>query len=607
MDQEKTVQTNTELGQSNTEELIQDAVISEVKDKENQPKGPNPMAGLLRQLGAYKWYTAALLILTLISSGVTLVIPSLISKSIDGYKAGTYDLNTTLLEFSAAIFVILLLGLGQSFFQTYIAELVSRDIRKNLSEKISRLSYAFIQEYSGGKLLTNLTSDIDSIRNFLSWGVVQLVTSILLIIGTAVLLISTNWKLGLAVLTIVPVLLVTFFLIFKNIVKLFEKAQAITDTLNRIINESILGSSLIRVLNSSYYEMLKFNVSNKEAKDIGTQILKVFATVFPVIAMIANLGIIIVLVFGGNLVINNELTLGQFAAFIQYISIFIFPVIVLGFISSEIGNAVTAYGRIEGVLNADDDNAGGEVDKEIKGKIEFRNVSLKFGETQILKNLSFVIEPGSRAAVLGPTAAGKTQIFYLITGLQQPTEGEILIDDVPVNEYKKDTLYRQLGLVFQDSILFNTTIEENISFRKDVQADAINKAIDTAELQDFIDQQTDGLNTVLSERGSSLSGGQKQRLTLARALALDPSILLLDDFTARVDNQTEKRIFEKVIKNYSGITQLIITQKIASIADFDQIILLMEGEILAKGTHEELLNTSFEYQQIYESQQTTEE
>jgi len=234
-----------------------------------------------------------------------------------------------------------------------------------------------------------------------------------------------------------------------------------------------------------------------------------------------------------------------------------------------------------------------------------QNISVIYGDKPALKNVSFSIQPGSKTAVIGPTAAGKTQLLYLLTGLIKPAGGTILFDGVNLNDYDKETFQHQIGFVFQDSIMFNMSLRENIAFNEKVTDDLMVKAIETAELNDFIDVLPQGLETIVSERGTSLSGGQKQRIMLARALALNPKILLLDDFTARVDTQTEEKILDNVARNYPGITLLSVTQKIASVMNYGQIILLEEGEILASGTHEELMNSSPEYVQIFNSQRST--
>jgi ATP-binding cassette, subfamily B, bacterial len=239
------------------------------------------------------------------------------------------------------------------------------------------------------------------------------------------------------------------------------------------------------------------------------------------------------------------------------------------------------------------------------GDIAVRNVFVNLGGKDILKNVSFEAKAGSRTAVIGPTAAGKTQLLYLLMGLLNPKSGSVEYDGKSIDEYQKESLHLQLGFVFQDSILFNLTLRENIAFSKTVEDEDLENAITTAELKDFIDALPDKLDTIVSERGTSLSGGQKQRIMLARALTLNPRVLLLDDFTARVDSQTERKILENVRLNYPGLTLLSVTQKISSVEDYDQIVLLMEGEVLASGTHNQLMETSPEYVQIYDSQRST--
>ena len=237
--------------------------------------------------------------------------------------------------------------------------------------------------------------------------------------------------------------------------------------------------------------------------------------------------------------------------------------------------------------------------------MEMKDISVNFGEKPVLKNISFDIKPGTRTAIIGPTAAGKTQLLNLLTGLIQPNSGSITFDGIDINEYDKTTFQHQIGFVFQDSVLFNLTLRENIAFNENVTDEFLAKAIETAELKDFVDLLPQGLDAIVSERGTSLSGGQKQRIMLARALALNPKILLLDDFTARVDPQTEQKILDNVQRNYPDLTLLSVTQKIASVENYGQIILLEEGEILATGTHETLMKTSPEYVQIFNSQRST--
>ena len=272
--------------------------------------------------------------------------------------------------------------------------------------------------------------------------------------------------------------------------------------------------------------------------------------------------------------------------------------------TNVIASARASYERITEVLYAPEEKKSGLLKTKIRGDVEVNNLTVLFGQKMALKDISFKVEAGSKTAIIGPTAAGKTQLLYLLTGLLTPTEGIIKIDGKNIDEYDKANLHSQIGFVFQDSILFNLSLRENIAF-SNVAGDAyLDKAIDTAELRDFINTLPEKLDTIVSERGTSLSGGQKQRIMLARALALNPKILLLDDFTSRVDNRTEAKILSNITENYPELTLISVTQKIQSIEHYDQIILLMEGELLARGTHEELMNTSTEYVQIYDSQKS---
>jgi ATP-binding cassette subfamily B protein len=270
-----------------------------------------------------------------------------------------------------------------------------------------------------------------------------------------------------------------------------------------------------------------------------------------------------------------------------------------------IAQATTSYKRIEGVLNIGESPADGSINAVLRGELELKDVSVSYGQKPALKNISFALKAGSKTAIIGPTAAGKSQLLYILTGLIPPESGEVLFDGHDIDSYNQEAFHRQVGFVFQDSIIFNMSIRENIAFSDTVTDQSLEKAIETAELNDFVAGLPDRLNTIVSERGSNLSGGQKQRIMLARALALNPKVLLLDDFTSRVDHNTEKRILENVQRNYPGITLLSVTQKIVSVAHYDKVIVLMQGEIVAQGTHTELMKSSPEYVQIYTSQQST--
>lgn len=572
---------------------------SNIKSK-NQSK-PN----FLSLLKPYKNWIFLLVLLSIFSNSLNLLLPKIISHAIDDFGKNNFVIENVFIEFilvsiSAFIFMFL-----QGILQTYISEKVAKDLRQKLAFKISFQSYTYIQKENPSKLLSNLTSDVDNIKLFVSQSIAALVSSLLLIFGSSILLLLINWKLALIVLTSIPIIAFTFFTILRKVRVLFKKAREIIDKLNKVINENILGASMVRVINVESKEYDKFFLASNDAKNLGMSILGHFAFLAPVIIFVSGLASLAILYFGGYWVINGTMTLGDFSAFNGYLAILIFPILVIGFMSNIIAQANVAYQRIYRILEASEEKESGNVSKSLNGDIEVKDLVLKFGEKIALKDISFKVKAKTKTAIIGPTATGKTQLLYLLMGLIEPTSGSIKYDDIDLNEYQKESIHSQITLVFQDSIIFNMSLKENIAFKVDISESDLNKAIETAELKDFVESLPNKLETLASERGLSLSGGQKQRIMLARALALNPKILLLDDFTARVDNITEQKILNNIQKNYPEMTIISVTQKIASVENYEEIILLMEGELLNKGTHEELLQNSPEYVQIYNSQKST--
>jgi ATP-binding cassette subfamily B protein len=566
---------------------------------------PDAQPSLWSLLRPYTWLIVLLVVLTIAANALNLAVPQIMANAIDTYTSGTFVFRRLIIEFSLVALFIFLFTYAQNIVQVYASERVARDLRNDLSAKISVQPYEYIDRISPNKLLTNLTSDVDAVKSFVSQAIAALISSVFLIVGASILLLLLDWRLGLAVLVVVPIIGGTFYYVLGRVRKLFTRSQEAIDWLNSVINESILGSSLIRLLNSQQYEYQKFLAANSEAKNIGMSILRLFSSLIPIITLCTNLATLIILALGGHFVINGSMTLGDFTAFNSYLAILIFPILIIGFMSNVIAQATASYGRIALVLHAPPEAKTGGLKASLKGDIEVKDVTVRFGEKVALKDVSFTTSGGTRTAIIGPTAAGKTQLLYLLTGLLAPTAGVIEYDGKDINAYDKQDLHRQIGFVFQDSVMFNLTLRENIAFSNTVKDADIELAIRTAALDDFIGTLPSGLNTIVSERGTSLSGGQKQRIMLARALALNPRVLLLDDFTARVDTQTEKKILANVAANYPGITLISVTQKISSVESYDQILLLMEGEILARGTHEDLMKTSPEYVQIFDSQRST--
>lgn len=573
--------------------------------RKNQPGGKPKQPGLSVLLKPYRGRIVLLIAFALAGNVFNLWIPKIIGQGIDSYAQGHYVQSTILIRFAGSALLIFLFSYLQSVAQTYASERVAKDLREKLSDKISQQSYTWVQQSNPSKLLTNLTADVDSIKMYVSTAIASIASSVFMIIGASILLLTINWKLALIVLTIIPIISFTFFTVLKRVRSLFIKGRGIIDSLNKTISESILGAALIRVLNSQQLEFNKFVESNTGAKENGFRILNLFAIMIPVVVFTANMAGVAILGVGGHFIIGGTMTLGDFAAFNNYLMMLVFPIFVLGFMSNIIAQAGASYTRISSVLQADDVVDKGTIKADVSGDIVMEGVNLSLANKPVLKDISFRIKPGTHTAITGPTASGKTQLLNLMIGLLNPDDGKIYLDSKPLEDYRKDALHQQMGIVFQDSIVFNMSMRENIAFNQQVTAEAMQKAIATAELEAFASTLPQGLDTIVSERGTSLSGGQKQRMMLARALAIEPKVLLLDDFTARVDTLTEQKILTNIKRNYPGITVVSVTQKISSAENSAEVILLMEGEVIASGTHGELLQTCPEYIQIYQSQRST--
>jgi ATP-binding cassette subfamily B protein len=587
------------------------------------------MKGFLRLIAAYRWWVVTVSVLGLVANGLALYVPMISARVVDqaaaiadrgglqGFAEGLPGgFWATILAGSLPMLLVvavlaMLIAVIQIIFTTYFAEKVALGLRTRLVAKVGDQTFDYVSKSTPGHLLTVATSDVDAVKNVFAQGLVTLLGAAVTLVGAAILLITIDWKLALLTLSVIPLLIVTFAVVFGKLGKLFKEGQETLERINAVINESVVGAAIIRVLDAGSTEVKKFGVVNGRAREIGLSVVAGISALIPIIMLLSNVATLIIVWFGGRAVMAGGLSIGDLSAFISYSAMFVWPLFVLSFVGMTLSRGAVSLDRIQAVLDAPVGAEDGTYDGPIEGHVEFRGVTLRYagddGERTILKNVSFSIKAGTRNAIVGPTAAGKTQLFYLMSGLVDPSEGKVLIDGRPLSQYARQALLTKIGLVFQDSIVFNASLRENIAF-SDASADdaKLHKAIKTAELDELVEALPDGLDTLVSERGTSLSGGQKQRMMLARALAVEPSILLLDDFTARVDRATEASILRNVREGYAGTTLVSITQKVEPIKDYDQVIVLMEGELVAVGTHAELIESSLEYRQISESQESTE-
>jgi len=567
-------------------------------------KNNKKLSNILIFLDKYKTEIIISLLLIFGFNLLSLWIPKGIGDFIDRYsKQDRFFLNP---ETSGMLVLIVLLvfvlSIFQSFYSTYLSEKIAFDLRSKLLAKLATADYKFISKTGGGEILTLFTSDISNVKSIASQGIVYLLTAILLLLGSVTMLVVTNLKLGFLAVSILPIIILVFYLIFKKITPLFGVSQKNLSQLNQVVIENILAAGLVRVLNSADWENSRFDKINQNSRDISLRIIGLFSALIPIINLVSNLAIIVILFAGSRMIINGDLTLGQFTSFITYYSLLITPIFILGFTSQGFARGVTSFERIDKILQTRVLKSTGNIKKEIKGNYLVKNVFLENNGKKILNNINFEIKPGTRVAIVGPTGAGKSQLLSLLIGLEKPTSGQILLDNTDIQDWDKSSFLSQAGIVFQDSLVFGGSLKENIVFSNMVLSEDLEQAIYVSKLDEFIETLENGLDTVVSERGADLSGGQKQRLMLARSLAGRPKILLLDDFTARVDNQTETEIWYRLDKTYPDITLVSITQKIESIKDFDQIIVLSQSEILGVGTHGYLLDNCPEYLQMNESQ-----
>ncbi len=554
----------------------------------------------------YRIWIVLLFLLGIVSSGAALVIPGTIGKSIDQFVVEGFSPNSTLIFLS----VIVVIGLAASVIQlivgTTVTEHLAVDLRSALAKSLARQPYAFVQKHSSAKLLTNFTSDIDEVKVVISQGFVTILSAIFMIVGSAIMLFTIDVKLALSALATMPILIIVFQVVMRRIRKLFQELRSNTDRLNKVISESIIGSTIVRVLFAQKHLDANFDGANREARDIGYRLLATFGSFFPLLNVLSSISIVVVIWYGGWKVLHDQLTIGQFTAFYTYLAGLITPIFILGFVSNIFIRAGVAFSRMKTVLTAVPVIEGGTVVPSMRDTISFTDVSFMIDKKPILRNVSFDIPFGKYTAIIGPTAAGKTHVLYMLLGLIQPDEGELRIDDIQFNDIDRAQWRLHTGMVFQGHVIFQGSLRDNIALGHSIPDEDIWQALHVADLEEFAKGLENGLDSIVSERGTNLSGGQKQRVSLARALVHKPDILLLDDFIARVDMATNKRIRDRFTEAFPHQTRIVVSQTIESIVDADHIIVLMEGEVLATGTHDELMKHSFEYQQIAESQQNTE-
>lgn len=578
--------------------------LPEVKVKD--PLGT--LKKLWKYLENYKFFLISVFFLVLISSGLNITGTYFIGKGIDEFiiprKFDGFS------RFLLILLIIYLSGVLFSYISSYIMMKISQrvvlNMRKDLFDKIQSLPLKFFDLRPYGDIISRFTNDIDNIAGVLGGGIIFIFSAIINIFGTLFVMIKMNLLLTLISMVTIPLTVLITNFITRKTRDLFFTNQTILGKLNGIIEEDISGLKTIKIFSREKKEIEKFGKVNEELKNVGL-ISQIFSgTIGPLMNALNNLSFAVIAGVGGWLAYKNLVSIGTISVFINYSKQFTRPI---NEIANQFNMLQLAIASAERIFEIMDEKSEEETKdfieiEDIKGEIEFRNVSFSYKEGQeVLKNISFHIKPGQKVAIVGPTGAGKTTIVNLITRFYEVEKGEILIDGINIRKIKKENLRKVLGIVLQDTYLFSGTIMENIKYGKpDATEEDVKIAAKLAHVDEFINFLPDKYNTVISEDGSCLSHGQRQLISIARTFLLNPKILILDEATSNVDTLTEKYIQSAVLRLMEGKTSIIIAHRLSTVKNADLILVLNNGEIIEKGTHNQLLEKKGFYYHLYMSQ-----
>ena len=558
-------------------------------------------------LGAF--LMGPLMMLTEVAGEVAL--PKLMSLIINNGVAGRdtgYILKTGLLM--AAVVVCMAVGgiLG-SYFAAKASINFTTDLRRDVFKKVQQFSFANIDSFSTGSLVTRLTNDIQQVQNVLTMGLKMALRAPGMFVGALFMAFMMNGRLAAILLVVIPLLSLAIGLILKTAFPRFEAMQKKLDRLNSGIQESLTNVRVVKSFVREDFEIGKFSGLNQDLRDSGMRALKIVIATMPVMMFAMNVTTLAVVWYGGNLIIGGSMPVGDLTAFTTYIVQILMSLMMLSMVFLQSSRARASLKRITEVLDTvvdlNDDQAARKELRVEKGSVEFKDVSFGYGKggDRVLEHISFKAEPGQTIGIIGATGSGKTSLVQLIPRLYDVTEGAVLVDGVDVRDYSLKNLRNGVGMVLQKNVLFSGTIEENLRWGdEDASREELVKAAVNAQADGFVTAFKNGYHTEIGQGGAGVSGGQKQRICIARALLKKPKILILDDSTSAVDTATEAAIRESFKNELKDTTRIIIAQRISSVQDADRILVLDDGKIIGSGTHEELLRTCRAYEEIYVTQ-----
>ena len=570
---------------------------------------------LSKYLKGLGWLCVASALGMIVEAMCELALPSIANSVYEMVKASTgdpADLKLKIGKIGLIMIVMALIGFCGGLMTMKTSSVASQKfsyrLRKTMYDKISSFSFKNIDTFSTSSLTTRLTNDVTMLQNTLMMGLRILVRAPALLIVSAVFAFSINAKLSMILLVLFPVMIVIIAVILKFGFPMFQKMQKKIDNINRVVQENLIGIRVVKAYVREDREKEKFHEASDDLAKQGSKASGLIITVMPIMMLLMNF-IIIYIYYKGSVDASNKLMdVGQISVLANYIVQVLMNIMMVSMLMLQLTRAKACGDRVVEVLNTKVDIVNPEnpfKPTEPKGEVEFKNVSFGYNDgMDILTDVSFKAKAGSVVGIIGSTGCGKSSLVNLIPRLYDVSGGEILVDGVNVKDYDLEALRELTGVVLQKNVLFTGTIKENIKWGKqDATDEEIISACKAAQAHDFIMSQPDGYDTELSQGGLNLSGGQKQRLCIARAIIKQPKILILDDSTSAVDTATEAKIRECFYKELKDTTVLIIAQRISSVAEADEIIVLDDGKIDSVGNHEELMQTSEIYQEIYKTQQ----
>ncbi len=569
---------------------------------------------LLSYMGEYKRYAVLSPLCVSVETVCELILPLLMSAMItDGIENG--DLHA-LWRSGVAMLVLSILSLTtgalSAKFATYAAQGLGANLRKAEFDQINEFSFADIDRFSSASLITRLTNDLTNIQNIVIMGLRILVRCVVMMVVSILMAMYLNFKLSLIVLVVLPILALFVFGLQRICHPLFQSMQKKIDALNEDVQENLVAIRVVKAFVRQDFERKKFKQSNDNFTEAGLKAVLRIVLMQPIMMMGITIATALVMWTGGGMVMAGTLDVGDLSAFNNYIFQILFSVQMLSMALLQYSRAQACADRIFEVLDTVPDiRDGAEPVRQLpakQGKVEFRDVSFKYRATgtgdDVLTHINFTAQPGQVLAIVGGTGVGKSTLVNLIPRFYDATGGEVLVDGVNVRDYPLEELRNRIGMVLQNNVLFSGTIRENLLWgREDATEEEIIQAAKDAQAYDFIMSFPKGFDTYLEQGGVNVSGGQKQRLCIARAMLRQPSILILDDSTSAVDSATEAAIRESFHQNLKNTTVILIAQRISSVRSADEILVLDDGTVAAMGTHDELMQTSPIYQEIYWSQQ----